>query len=79
MTIRVRAHFDGRVFVPDERVDLPVNQIVTVEAETRAPHAGASDIQERNEALLEFLASPSNGNGLPDQALERESIYEDRD
>lgn len=30
MTRAIRAHFDGKVFVPDESADLPVGQQVTV-------------------------------------------------
>jgi len=30
-----KAHFDGAVFVPDEPVDVPVNQPVTVQLDTR--------------------------------------------
>jgi len=32
-----KAHFDGTVFVPDEPVDVPVNQSVTVQLDMRVP------------------------------------------
>ncbi len=79
MKLRVRAHFDGRVFVPDEDVDMPVNQAVTVEAEARRDVSSREAVRERNEALMRFLSQPLNGKGLPDWALEREYMYEDRD
>jgi hypothetical protein len=44
MTQRLRAHFDGRVLVPDEPVDLPVNQPLEVEV---TPCAGNGAVNER--------------------------------
>jgi hypothetical protein len=41
----IRAHFDGRVIVPDEKVDLPLNQPLKVQVETTgAPTGTASDL-----------------------------------
>jgi hypothetical protein len=34
-TLAIRAHFDGRVFVPDEPVDLPLDQPVVVNSTRR--------------------------------------------
>lgn len=80
MKLRVRAHFDGRVFVPDERVELPVDHEVVVETCDAAGHDVdvRADVRERNEALLRFLSQPNHGQGLPDWALEREYMYDDR-
>ncbi len=33
----IRAHFDGKVFVPDEPVNIPINQAATVQVETPLP------------------------------------------
>jgi hypothetical protein len=42
MTLRIRAHFDGRVLVPDEPVDLPVNQPLDVEVTPSTNGAGGT-------------------------------------
>ena len=44
----IRAHFDGRMFVPDEPVDLPVNQPLKlhVESEVRGATGTAVDLAE---------------------------------
>jgi hypothetical protein len=31
MTLQLKAHFDGKVIVPDEPLDVPVNQPLTVQ------------------------------------------------
>jgi hypothetical protein len=33
MTVAIRSHFDGKVFVPDEPVDLPTGQVVILHVE----------------------------------------------
>ncbi len=32
-----KAHFDGRTLVPEERVDLPLNQTLTIHVDDRVP------------------------------------------
>jgi hypothetical protein len=53
MTRRIRAHFDGRVLVPDEPVDLPLHQPLEVDVtpaalrhngDTGAPAAAVPDL-----------------------------------
>ena len=81
MTLRVKAHFDSRTFVPDGPVNLPVHQSVIVEAEvveSGLPDTAAS-IEARNRALIHFLERPRNGPGLPESAMDREHIYDDAD
>ena len=39
MSMTIRAHFDGRVIIPDEPVELPVDQ--PLELEVRLPSPGA--------------------------------------
>jgi len=65
VTWRIRAHFDGNVLVPDERVDLPVNQ--PLEAEVTGlpgnePRASSAVIEERMRRLAQgaglFAARP---------------------
>ncbi|MEX2212567.1 MAG: hypothetical protein WD768_00470 [Phycisphaeraceae bacterium] len=37
MTKTIKAHFDGKVLIPDEEVDLPVNQPLMVEVREEVP------------------------------------------
>ena len=39
--IAIKAHFDGRVIVPDEPVDLPAGQALIVRVEEAPPALGA--------------------------------------
>jgi hypothetical protein len=39
MTLQLRAHFDGRVIVPDETADIPVNQPLTVQVSVEPAQA----------------------------------------
>lgn len=82
MTRTIRAHFDGRVIVPDEPLDLPVNEPlqvqVTAPATGAAPAGGlAASPAERGAAVDRLLSKPVQGLNLPDAALGRESIYGD--
>jgi hypothetical protein len=81
MTKTIRAHFDGKVIVPDEPVDLPVNQ--PLELEWRG-FAGADETRPSEEIIAERrrrLAEASGrieGPTIPDEALRREDLYEER-
>lgn len=75
MSIVIRAHFDGKVIVPDEPLDLPAGP---VEAELRPGHSRLPQEEiERRLAALDRLASRAkHGITLPQEALSRESAYE---
>jgi hypothetical protein len=75
MTIQLRAHFDGRVLVPEEPLDLPVDQPLTVRIDV--PPSARDDAVARL-AALERIANRAVDANLPAEALTRESIYEDR-
>ena len=71
-----RAHFDGKVVVPDEPVDLPVNASLTVEVRpllATAP-ADSATIARRLAALDRFRAGAVAGASIPDAALRRENM-----
>jgi hypothetical protein len=75
MTVRLRAHFDGKVIVPDEEVSLPRDTPLTVHVETQA-----SVQPDRQRAAYHAFLAPAQSRPvphLPDHALRRESIYED--
>ena len=81
MALTIRAHFDGRVIVPDEPVDLPVDQALEVELRPITYLAGSDykklSIAERLERLARATGCIS-GPTIPDEALRRENLYEER-
>jgi hypothetical protein len=83
MCLNIRVHFDGHALIPDQPVDLPMNQPLNVEitsaelARVIAPTPTAAEIQERLRKLAELdglLAGPV----IPLEALRRENMYDDR-
>lgn len=78
MTWKILAHFDGKVIVPDETVDLPVNSPLEVSLSPvpgNGAQAGDQAIRERLRRLARAtgcLSAPS----IPTEALRRESLYE---
>jgi hypothetical protein len=80
MSLTFRAHFDGKVIVPDEPVDLPTGQSLDV---TLQPSADASSsnsqtsIEQRLQAL-ERITGRIRGVAIPDEALRRENLYDER-
>lgn len=57
--IAINAHYDGKVIVPDERVDLPPNQALIVRIETKR-----LDEPPTRESALAWLAA--NASDSPD-------------
>ena len=71
MSVIIRAHFDGINIIPDEPVDLPVNEPLEFELKAKA---GRSTEQE---AAWERLKSKRlTGLSISDEALRRENMYE---
>ena len=49
----IKAHFDGKNFVPDEPVDLPVNQPVTLHFDAQiAPENSITGVELANSGLF---------------------------
>ena len=69
MSVVVRVHFDGKVIVPDEPVDLPVNRQLKAELSVVEPEAGRT--AEREAAWQRLLSSRIPGLNMPDEALRR--------
>jgi hypothetical protein len=67
----IRAHFDGKTFVPDEAVNLPVGAPLTLYVERRAD--GDLQAEAQLKALDELLDLSGVGPGNADWS--RESIY----
>jgi hypothetical protein len=78
MALTIRAHFDGRVIVPDEPLDLPVNQILQVELTPISPETQELSIEERRAALRRVVSRKIHGLSIPDEALRREHLYDER-
>lgn len=70
----IRAHFDGRVFVPDEAVALPQGFAVTLHIDAIQNRQGSPSKAELLERLaeLEKMAEAANA---PEADFSRDSIY----
>jgi hypothetical protein len=77
MTVRIKAHFDGKTIVPDEPVDLPVGTPVTVEFPDPGGVALAPTVEERLEAIQRIAERATRGTPIPAEALRRENMYGD--
>lgn len=84
MTLHLRAHFDGRVLVPDQPVDLPINQPLEVEVVACGPAglangelASSEAVSERIQRIDDFFRLPPLGH-LPPDTLRRENLYDER-
>ena len=81
MPVTIRAHFNGTVIVPDETVNLPVDQPLLLEVKSlaSAPELSADEIMIAQR--LERLAKASgrlSGPSIPAEVLRRENLYEER-
>ena len=78
MSVKIRAHYDGKVIIPDEPLNLPAN--VQVNAELEIIDQGEPDqVREyARRAWEEFKASPIQGLAISDESLRRENLYEER-
>jgi hypothetical protein len=77
MTVTIRAHFDGKVIVPDETVSLPRDTPLTVHVETTA---GPPESEGARRAAYDAFLARAGARPVPrlsEAALRRESIYED--
>jgi len=74
MSIVIKAHFDGKVIVPDEPVDLPVDTPVSASITIVESKPGRSP--EREAAWQRLKSLRIAGLSIPDEALERSAIYE---
>ena len=75
MAIVIKAHYDGKVIVPDEPVDLPVGE--PIEAELRVPSLRHDRRAQTQAEWEEFSACVVDGLRLPEDAFRRENLYED--
>lgn len=80
MSQTIRAHFDGKVFVPDEAVNMPAGQSVRVQPANSDNGTGPSDpvVQDRRDRLRAYAGGLAMG-GIPLDATRRENLYRDND
>ena len=78
MSMTIRAHFDGKVIVPDEPVELPVDQPLKVEVHVAPSEYSNLTPEERRAALDRLVTQAIPGLNIPDDALRRENLYEER-
>lgn len=76
MRLTIRAHFDGKVIVPDEPVELPVDQPLNVQLDVASGSESANT--ESDSAIGRFLSHAVQGANIPDSSLGREDLYDDR-
>ena len=77
MSVTIKAHFDGRVIVPDESVNLPVDQPLVLEVKPLASAPELSPDELTIAERLKRLALASgrlSGPAIPADALRRENL-----
>ncbi len=67
----VSAHFDGRVIVPDEPLDLPANQALIVQIE----RVGGEAVPSEESALTWLAANAIDSEVLPVDLADRHDHY----
>lgn len=77
MSVVIRMHFDGKVFVPDQPVDVPINEPLDFELK-QAPEHLPWDREKAREAWEWMMSHPISGLNISDESLRRENLYEDR-
>ena len=77
MSVKIRAHYDGKTFVPDEPVDLEIGEEIQIMLKSRSVKP-APTIEKRLAAWERFTARGVRGANIPAEALRRENMYEDR-
>jgi hypothetical protein len=75
----IRAHFDGKVIVPEEPINLPVNAALEINVRPRRPSTQADELttKRRLTALERFVEQGTHGVSIPDEMLRREHLYGD--
>ncbi len=76
MVQTIRAHFDGKVIIPDEPVQLPINQPLAITL-TEFSTSEVDDLIQTRLARLRASSGRIDGPAIPLDALRRENLYED--
>ena len=81
MTVTIKAHFDGKVIVPDEPVDLPVGRPLEIQVRPLGTEHRSGDGELSIEEKLRRLDQVTGwicGPPIPLEALRRENLYQER-
>jgi len=78
MTVRIKAHFDGKTIVPDEPVTVPAGTVVTVEFPALDTLEPNRTLTQRLTALDELASMAIPGLRISEASLLRDNLYEDR-
>jgi len=74
MVLKIRAHFDGKVIVPDEPVALPVDQPLVAELTLTGATEPGTTAAERQAAFDRLMSRSLTGLNIADGALRRENL-----
>ena len=77
MSLVIRAHFDGKAIIPDQPVDLPVNQPLEFELKQVPLHLPWNP-ENAKQAWERIKSHAISGLRISDAALRRENLYEER-
>ncbi len=78
MVTRVQGHVKDSLIVPDEPVNWPEDALVEIELREPLPLPPPKTKKDRLAALERFLERRVKGGNIPDEALRRENLYDDR-
>ena len=73
MTIAVNAHYDGKVIVPDEPLNLPPNQKVRIQVE---PINGDAPITRPRTDWRSLIGIARGGNDRPYDPADEDALWE---
>jgi hypothetical protein len=77
MSLTIRAHFDGKVIVPDEPLYLPAGQVLEVDVRPSPQPASPSELERQRAAVRRVVSRAVHGLHIPPEALRREALYEE--
>lgn len=78
MKTLIHARYDGKVLIPEEPLELEEGQRVAIFLMELPLQANNASKEKRRAALRRIVERGVHGVNLPDEALRRENIYEDR-
>lgn len=78
MKTLIHARYDGKVLIPEEPLELREGQRVAIFLIELPPQAEKLSREQRKAALRQIVERAVHGVNIPDEALRRENIYEDR-
>ncbi len=67
----VSAHFDGKVIIPDEPLDLPPNQALILQIQA----VGGKDVTDEESSLAWIAANAVDSDALPADLADRHDHY----